>query len=61
MSGEVRGRQVEMFYVNVFSSLFPRLDSRSMFLMDTGPHMMIYIGTNASPQVVQRIFGGFSS
>lgn len=30
-----------------------------MFLMDTGPHMMIYIGTNASPQVVQRIFGGF--
>lgn len=34
-----------------------RLDSRSIFLMDTGPHIMIYVGTNASPYLVQKLFG----
>lgn len=34
-----------------------RLDSRSLFLMDTGPHIMIYVGTNANPHLVQQLFG----
>jgi protein transport protein SEC24 len=34
-----------------------RLDSRSMFLMDTGPNIFIYVGSNVNPCVLQNVFG----
>lgn len=34
-----------------------RLDSRSMFLLDCGPFMFIYIGTNVASSIVRDILG----
>lgn len=42
---------------NFFYETTCRLDSRSMFLMDTGNNMFIYVGSNTNPSVIQNVFG----
>jgi len=34
-----------------------KLDSRSMFLMDTGNYMFIYVGSNTNPSTIKNVFG----
>ncbi|CRL08520.1 CLUMA_CG021275, isoform A [Clunio marinus] len=34
-----------------------RLDSRSMFLMDTGTNIFIYVGSNTNPSTIKNVFG----
>ncbi|XP_053685124.1 protein transport protein Sec24A [Sabethes cyaneus] len=34
-----------------------KLDSRSMFLLDCGPHIFIYVGSNASPDILNDVLG----
>lgn len=34
-----------------------KFDSRSMFLLDCGPHMYIYVGSNVAPSVLNEVFG----
>ena len=45
---------------NVFSLKFFRLDSRSIFMLDTGPSIFILIGSNVPPQLLQSAFGKFN-
>lgn len=55
LGGRGRGRiEEDCIYL---CCLLCRLDSRSLFLMDTGPHIMIYVGTNVNPHLVQQLFG----
>jgi protein transport protein SEC24 len=34
-----------------------RLDSRSMFLMDNGSNVFIYVGSNTNPSIIKNVFG----
>lgn len=34
-----------------------RLDSRSIFLLDNGVNMYIYVGSNANPSILKNVFG----
>ncbi|XP_055534166.1 protein transport protein Sec24A isoform X2 [Wyeomyia smithii] len=34
-----------------------KFDSRSVFLLDCGPHMFIYVGSNVSPDILNDVFG----
>ncbi|CAG9799468.1 unnamed protein product [Chironomus riparius] len=34
-----------------------RLDSRSMFLLDNGVNMFVYVGSNANPSIIKNVFG----
>lgn len=34
-----------------------RLDSRSVFMLDTGLQILILVGTNVPPSILQNVFG----
>jgi protein transport protein SEC24 len=51
--------KLELWKKPFFGSLF-RLDSRSMFLMDTGSNMFIYVGSNTNPSTIKNVFGEHS-
>ncbi|XP_058829559.1 protein transport protein Sec24A isoform X2 [Topomyia yanbarensis] len=34
-----------------------KFDSRSMFLLDCGPHMFVYVGSNVSPDILNDVLG----
>lgn len=38
-----------------------RLDSRSVFMLDTGSCILLLVGTNVSPQILQNVFGKFDN
>jgi Gelsolin repeat len=38
-------------------SIFRRLDSRSIFLLDNGVNVYIYVGSNSNPSIIKNVFG----
>lgn len=48
-----------MFINNHFIICFLsyRLDSRSMFLLDNGANIYIYVGSNNNPSTIKNVFG----
>lgn len=34
-----------------------KFDSRSMFLLDCGPHMYVYVGSNVAPDILNQVLG----
>lgn len=44
----------EEYFFNFF---FLSLDSRCMFLMDTGPNIIIFVGSNIRSDILKNVFG----
>jgi protein transport protein SEC24 len=56
----LRGEDIlNKFAINYLKSFFYRLDSRSMFLLDNGANIYIYVGSNVNPSWISNIFGKF--